>query len=111
MFIFLRKNYGKSYGSRIVMMAPNRIDATFTIDQEVFIVEKFSLGNGPVQVKHAFIKEFGFSKKFHKLSPFKFTKVWKRFRNHFNFHHGLEWPIFAQFSKPQLLNKTAQPHI
>ena len=95
MFIFLRKNYGKSYGSRIVMMAPNRIDATFTIDQEVFIVEKFSLGNGPVQVKHAFIKEFGFSKKFHKLSPFKFTKVWKRFRNHFNFHHGLEWPIFA----------------
>ena len=58
-------------------MAPDRKDATFTTNQEAFIVEKFSHGLSPIEVKRAFMKEFGYDHYFRKLEPFRFTK-WRQ---------------------------------
>ena len=55
-----------------------RNNATFTTEQEVWIVEKFF--QGPIQVKRNFIKNFGKSREFRKIQPNKFSFVFKRFQ-------------------------------
>ena len=63
-------------------MTSKRSNSIFTKDQEVFIVKKFSLGISPIEVKRAFIKEFGYTWKFKNLDPHKFVRIWKDFQLH-----------------------------
>ena len=55
-----------------------RKNATFTTEQEVWIVGQ--IFQGPIQVKRNFIKNFGESREFRKIQPNKFSFVFKRFQ-------------------------------
>ena len=66
-------------------MAENRrqSNSTFTVQQEVFIVEKFAELKSPKLVKNAFVKEFKdsvSSKWLWKIKPDKFQRVYDRFK-------------------------------
>ena len=61
-------------------MSPQRKDATFTTEQEVWIVGQFFHGFSPIQVKRNFRKVFGQSRELRKIQPNQFSFVFKRFQ-------------------------------
>ena len=58
-----------------VMAPKKRFDTPFTTEQEVWIVKQFHCGLSPIEVKRAFRKEHGLSRKIMNVQPRQFKRV------------------------------------
>ena len=58
-------------------MAPPPI---FTVEEEVFIIEKYVQGLTDIEVKRAVRKKFGQSRNFSKAEPHHYRRVYARFQ-------------------------------
>ena len=73
-----QKSKQKSNGAK-----KKRFDTPFTTEQEVWIVKQFHCGLSPIEVKRAFRKEHGLSRKIMNVQPRQF----KSFLSHIYILH------------------------